>query len=139
MIPIYFQVTYSKVKVKLLFWAQRVVHFRYFNPLVTCLVYVLLLQDSDSGFTNKASFKSQKGDSIFFFLIWWQKKWVSGDNRFSISYNLLYLCFLNYLSDILPFFSRLFQWILYIEHSNYNVSFNEEKICRTLPGIMSAK
>ena len=36
MIPIYFQVTCSKVKVKLLFWAQCVVHFINFNPLVTC-------------------------------------------------------------------------------------------------------
>ena len=38
LIPIYFQVTCSKVKVKLLFWAQRVIHFIYFNPLVTCFV-----------------------------------------------------------------------------------------------------
>ena len=44
MIPIYFQVKCSKVKVKLLFWAHCVVHFRYFNPLVTCFVQVLLLQ-----------------------------------------------------------------------------------------------
>ena len=44
MIPIYFQVTCSKVKVKLLFWAQFVVHFIYFNPLVTCFIQVLLLQ-----------------------------------------------------------------------------------------------
>ena len=44
MIPIDFQVTYSKVKVKLLFWAHCVVHFIYFNPLVTCFVQVLLLQ-----------------------------------------------------------------------------------------------
>ena len=44
MIPIYFQVTCSKVKVKLLFWAQCVFHFIYFNPLVTCFIQVLLLQ-----------------------------------------------------------------------------------------------
>ena len=44
MIPINFQVTCSKVKVKLLFWAQCVVHFIYFNPLVTCFLQVLLLQ-----------------------------------------------------------------------------------------------
>ena len=39
-----FKVTCSKVKVKLLFWAQCVVHFIYFNPFVTCFVQVLLLQ-----------------------------------------------------------------------------------------------
>ena len=36
MIPIDFQVTYSKDKVKPLFWAQCVVHFIYFYPLLTC-------------------------------------------------------------------------------------------------------
>ena len=34
----------SKVKVKPLFWAHCVVHFIYFNPLLTCFWQVLLLQ-----------------------------------------------------------------------------------------------
>ena len=44
MIPIDFQVTCSKVKVKPLFWTQCLVHFIYFNPLLTCFGKVLLLQ-----------------------------------------------------------------------------------------------
>ena len=44
MIHIDFQDTCSKVKVKPLFWAQCVVHFIYFNPMLTCFGQVLLLQ-----------------------------------------------------------------------------------------------
>ena len=44
MIPFDFQVTCLKVKVKPLFWAQYVVHFKYFHPLLTCFGQVLLLQ-----------------------------------------------------------------------------------------------
>ena len=44
MIPLDFQVTCLKVKVKPLFWDQYVVHFKYFNPLLTCFGQVLLLQ-----------------------------------------------------------------------------------------------
>ena len=44
MIPIDFQVTCSKVKVKSLFSAHCVVHFVYFKPLLTCFGQVLLLE-----------------------------------------------------------------------------------------------
>ena len=73
MIPIDFQVTSSKVKVKQLFWAQCVVRSISFNPFLTCFGQVLLLQ-------RRYTWILHHGEHICFWNI----------SCFSDSYNLHY-------------------------------------------------
>ena len=77
MIPIHFQVPCLKVKVKLLFWAQCVVHFIYFNPLLTCFGQVLIDTSTQSSF-----YPSTKGKMKLTLLLYsgFVIDWVSFSN-----------------------------------------------------------
>ena len=141
MIPIDFQVIFSSVKVNPLFWALWVVHFIYFNPLLTCFGQVFASTEKINlnlhhgghicfwkfccySFTWVPRLWPSESPRQYYLFIWWGVYWqllssasLNVSQNFVWEHLIIVLLLINFILMFMYFFLSNEYFMIYIHLS----------------------